>query len=123
MPGTESFHEDMEKNFVFSMINVGVRAGALLAFAGYLLPAVKPRSLATLFIWVWSTVVASAHLVSFSIQHPPITGNDVVPMFTLVLFWVIPATIALLSALAAYGNLHLRRSRVTSQTAAEDTWH
>jgi len=113
MPGTESYHVDMEKNFVFSMINVGVRAGALLAFAGYLFAAVKPGTLATLFTWVWSAVVASSHVVSFSIQHRPIRGNDVVPLSTLVLFWVIPATIALLSVIAAYGNVHLRRSRVT----------
>ena len=110
-PGTESYHEDMEKNFVFSMINVGVRAGALLAFAGYVLAAFKPGTLTSVWMWVWSVVVASAHLISFSIQHPPVRGTDVlVPISTLVVFWIIPATIALLSVFAAYGNVRLRRA-------------
>lgn len=116
IPGTPSYHHDMKEQFVFSMVNAGVRAGALVAFVGYIVASLKPQSMLSVCIWLWSGAVASAHVVSFSLQHPPVNGSHVVPMSTLVLFWMIPSAIACLSLIATYVSILLRRR--SAQVAA-----
>jgi hypothetical protein len=64
MSGTPSFHQDMASHFRQSMITVGILAGSVAAWVGYVFIATDSRPKRDQFLWLLGFAIIVAYFVN-----------------------------------------------------------